>query len=222
MEGFLEEGFSAVKIKVGREDPREDLHRVALVRRTVGDGVELMVDANMKWTAAEAIRMGKALEEFDVVWLEEPLIPDDIDGHRQVAQALTMRVAAGENLHTKYEFQRYLSAQALDVVQLDAITLGGITEWLKVAAMAEMHNLPITTHYAEELQVHLLAASPRQLVCRAPCLPPGPCPGAAIGAQGWQRSLLRKCRDTAWLSTWTSLVSIGSADHQGRENNCRK
>lgn len=160
VEGFLAEGFSAVKIKVGRDDPREDLHRVALVRRLVGDGIELMVDANMKWTAARAIRMGKALEEFDVVWLEEPLIPDDVDGHRQVAQALTMRVAAGENLHTKYEFQRYLSAQALDVVQLDAITLGGITEWLKVAALAETYNLPITTHYAEEIQVHLLAASP--------------------------------------------------------------
>ncbi|MGI6038115.1 MAG: mandelate racemase/muconate lactonizing enzyme family protein [Limnochordia bacterium] len=160
VEGFLEEGFRWVKIKVGREDFQEDLRRVRLVRDLIGPDIGLMVDVNMHWTAAQAITRGRALQEYDVLWLEEPLVPDDIQGHRQVAQALDMAVAVGENLHTKYEFQHYLQADAVDVVQLDVVTVGGITEWLKVAALAEVHNLPITTHYAEEIQVHLLTATP--------------------------------------------------------------
>jgi L-alanine-DL-glutamate epimerase-like enolase superfamily enzyme len=160
VEGFLAEGFRAVKIKVGRDNLEDDLRRVKLVRQAIGNDIQLMVDANMKWQAAQAIYIGKRLEEYNICWLEEPLIPDDLEGYRQVAYALDVPVAAGENLHNKYEFKNYLLSGALDVVQLDVITVGGITEWRKVSAMAETFNLPLTSHYAEEIQVHLLAASP--------------------------------------------------------------
>jgi L-alanine-DL-glutamate epimerase-like enolase superfamily enzyme len=160
VEGFLKEGFRAVKIKVGRDDPSDDLRRVKLVRDSIGEESELFVDANMKWGSARAIRMGRLLEQFNIGWLEEPLIPDDIEGHRRVARALTVPIAVGESLHTKHEFHRYLAASAVDVVQLDMITVGGITEWLKVAAMAQAWNLPVSTHYGEEIQAHLLCAIP--------------------------------------------------------------
>lgn len=158
VEAFLAEGFRAIKVKVGRQEFRDDLERISAVREAVGNDVELMVDANMRWSVGEAIRRGEALSQFDLAWLEEPLIPEDIAGHRQVRSSLGVPIATGENLHSSYEFQRYLEAEALDIAQPDVVTVGGIGEWLRVARLAEARNIPVSTHYAEEIHVHLLAA----------------------------------------------------------------
>jgi L-alanine-DL-glutamate epimerase-like enolase superfamily enzyme len=163
VEGFLQRGFRAIKIKVGRADAAEDEARVAAVRRLIGDKVALMVDANMGWTVEQAIERGRRLERFNLSWLEEPTIPEDVPGHARIAAALETPVALGESLHSPWEFERYIDEGAVEVVQLDPITIGGITPWLRVAEAAAKRSLPLSSHYADELSAHLLAASHRPL-----------------------------------------------------------
>ncbi len=157
---YLDQGFRAIKMKVGRDDPREDVSRVEAMRAALGDHVTLMVDANMKWTVPQAIQMGDALRPFGLYWMEEPTIPDDVAGHARIASAVSIPIAAGENLYTKHEFQRYLEAGALGFAEPDVARVGGITEWMKVASLAASHNVSVTSHGVDELHVHLLAAIP--------------------------------------------------------------
>jgi L-alanine-DL-glutamate epimerase-like enolase superfamily enzyme len=164
MRGFLARGFRAVKMKVGRDDSAEDVERVAAVRRLIGPSVKLLLDANQKWTAAEAIRRGKLLRPFDPFWLEEPLLADDREGHAHVRQATGLAIAVGESLYTRYEFADYIRAGAVDVVQADIPRVGGFTEWLKIARLAESFNLPMAPHFMMELSVHALCAVPNGLI----------------------------------------------------------
>lgn len=157
---FLERGFRAIKMKVGRGRLSEDVARVATVRSLIGPGIPLMVDANMRWTVAEAIRACRALADYDVYWLEEPTIPDDIDGYARIAREGTLPVATGENLHSLYEFRRMISHGGISFAQPDVSNMGGITAWMKVAHLAEAHNLPVSSHGVHDLHVHLLAAVP--------------------------------------------------------------
>lgn len=159
VEGFLARGFRGVKVKVGRPDPTDDEARVGAVRRLIGDERDLMVDANMGWTAEQAIERGRRLERFNLRWLEEPTIPEDVAGHARIAAALETPVALGESLHSPWEFERYLAEGAVEVVQLDPITLGGLTPWWRVARAAAERGLPLSSHYADELSAHLLAAA---------------------------------------------------------------
>jgi L-alanine-DL-glutamate epimerase-like enolase superfamily enzyme len=154
----IEEGYKAIKVKVGRPDPQEDIERVRAVRQAIGDEITLMVDANMAWSVDQAIRMAHAMEPYGVYWLEEPTIPDDVAGHARIARATSIPIAAGENLYTKYEFRRYLEHGAVAFPEPDVIRVGGITEWMKIAALAASYNLPVTSHGVDELHVHLLAA----------------------------------------------------------------
>jgi L-alanine-DL-glutamate epimerase-like enolase superfamily enzyme len=119
-----------------------------------------MVDANMRWTADEAIRAARALAVHDVFWLEEPTIPDDVPGHVRVVREGGLPVAAGENLRTVHEFQRLIDAGGVTCPEPDVSNVGGVTAWLKVAHVAEAHNLPVTSHGVHDLHVHLLAAVP--------------------------------------------------------------
>jgi len=156
----VEEGFRAIKIKVGRPDPGEDIERVRAVRQAVGDQITLMVDANMAWSVEQAIRMARAMEPYDIYWLEEPTIPEDVSGHVTIARSTSIPIAAGENLYTKHEFRRYLERGAVAFPEPDVVRVGGITEWMKIAALAASFNLPVTSHGVDELHVHLLAAVP--------------------------------------------------------------
>lgn len=156
----LEAGFRAVKMKVGRERLREDLARAAAVRETVGPDVSLMADANMKWRIDEALRASRALAEYGVCWLEEPTAPDDVAGHARIEREGPLPVAAGENLHTITEFQKMIAAGAVSFPQPDVSNCGGVTAWMKIAHLAEAHNLPVTTHGVHDLHVGLLAAVP--------------------------------------------------------------
>lgn len=159
-EANLRRGFRAIKMKVGRERLREDVARVAAVRDWIGPDTPLMVDANMRWTVEQAIRASQAFAEYDVYWLEEPTIPDDVDGHRRIAAEGRLPVAAGENLHTIYEFQKLIAAQGVSFPEPDMSNIGGVTGWMKVAHLAEAHNLPVTSHGVHDLHVQLLAAVP--------------------------------------------------------------
>lgn len=159
-EANLRRGFRAIKMKVGRKQLRDDIERVAAVRNWIGPDIPLMVDANMRWTVAEAIRASHAFAEYDVYWLEEPTIPDDVEGHRRIVAEGRLPVAAGENLHTIYEFQKLLSGGGVSFPEPDMSNIGGVTGWMKVARLAEAHNLPVTSHGVHDLHVQLLAAVP--------------------------------------------------------------
>lgn len=156
----LRAGFRAIKMKVGREHLQEDVARVAAIRETLGPDIPLMVDANMKWSVAEAIRASRALAEYDVYWLEEPTLPDDVAGHVRIEKEGSLPVAAGENLHTIYEFQKMIAAGAVSFPEPDLSNCGGVTAWMKIAHLAEAYNLPVTTHGVHDLHVSLLAAIP--------------------------------------------------------------
>jgi L-alanine-DL-glutamate epimerase-like enolase superfamily enzyme len=158
----LEAGIGGIKIKVGQPDWREDLRRVAAVREHLGDGVPLMVDANQQWDRPAAARMGQALEEFDLVWIEEPLDAYDAEGHADLARTLTTAVASGEMLTSVGEHYELIRHRAVDILQPDAPRIGGITQFLKLATLAEHANLGLAPHYAMEIHVHLAAAYPAE------------------------------------------------------------
>ena len=157
----LGRGFRAIKMKVGHDLLAEDVSRVEAMRTHLGDGFPLMADANMRWRVDEAMRAAEALKPFGLVWLEEPTIPDDLSGHIRIA-SVGQAIATGENFHTVQEFRNFIAAGAVDFPEPDLATLGGITPWMKVAHMAEAHNLPVTSHGVHDLHVHLLAAVPNR------------------------------------------------------------
>ena len=158
----LAKGFRAIKTKVGRAEAAEDVERVRAMRRHLGDGFPLMVDANMKWTADEAIRRARALRAFDLVWLEEPTIPDDVAGHARVLREGGLPVATGENFRTLWEFQPDDLGRRRQLSRADVTNCGGVTVFMKVAHLAEAFNLPVTSHGAHDVTVHLLAACPNR------------------------------------------------------------
>ena len=157
--GFMERGLPGVKVKLGRPDPREDEARVAAVRRLIGPDIDLMVDANMAWTADEALERGRRLAEYNIFWYEEPTIPEDVPGHARLARALPMPIAVGESLHSPHEFQRYVDAGAVHIVQIDPVTNGGLTASLMALRLADAAGLRTSSHYTDELSAHLLCAS---------------------------------------------------------------
>lgn len=158
--GYLDKGFHAVKIKLGQERLEEDLDRVAAVRELIGPDITFMVDANMKWSIETSIKAAKQLNNYNILWLEEPTIPDDYDGYRRISLEGGLAIAAGENLHTIYEFQNMITRGNIDFPQPDASNIGGITGWLKVANLAFAYNLPVCTHGMQELHVSLMSAMP--------------------------------------------------------------
>lgn len=158
----LEEGIGGIKIKVGLPDSAEDLRRVAGVREHIGADVPLMADANQQWDRATALRMGRRLEEFDLVWIEEPLDAYDAEGHAQLAAALDTPIATGEMLASVAEHVRLIDARACDIIQPDAPRVGGITQFLRLAALADQRGLGLAPHFAMEIHLHLAAAYPRE------------------------------------------------------------
>lgn len=158
-EGFLARGLPGVKVKIGKADPREDEARVAAVRKLIGDEVDLMLDANMAWSAEEALERGRRLERFNLYWYEEPTIPEDVAGHARLVRELSVPIAVGESLHSPHEFQRYVDERAAAVVQIDPVTNGGITASLRALGMANAAGLKASSHYTDELSAHLLCAA---------------------------------------------------------------
>lgn len=164
---YVERGIPRVKMKVAKDfgrSEREDIERLEAVRKAVGDDVEIYVDANNGYRAKQAIKMSQIFEAYDVAWFEEPVLADDIPGLAQVSQATTIPVATGEHEYTKYGFRDLLTAGAVDIVQPDVHRVSGITEWMKVAAMADAFNLPVAPHAVSLVHLHCAMATPNLLV----------------------------------------------------------
>ena len=158
----LAKGFRAIKMKVGRKRLSEDVHRVKAMREHIGAEFPLMVDANMKWSVDEAIRAARALQPFDLTWIEEPTIPDDPAGHARIVREGGLPVAAGENLRSLWEFKQYITGGGVTYPEPDVTNCGGITQFMKIAHLAEAFNMPVTSHGAHDVTVHLLAACPNR------------------------------------------------------------
>ncbi|KAA0017002.1 enolase C-terminal domain-like protein [Antrihabitans cavernicola] len=159
----FEQAIPRVKIKVGESwgsNPDRDLERIDQTRRIIGDGTELYVDANGGYTRKQAIRMIRAADDFDVRWFEEPVSSDDLDGLREVRDAISADVAAGEYGYDLYYFRRMCAAGAVDCLQVDASRCGGITEWLRAAAVAASFGLDVSGHCGPHLHAHAAAAIP--------------------------------------------------------------
>lgn len=159
-EGNLAKGFRAIKMKVGRDSLKEDVEKVAAMRSHLGDEFPLMLDANMKYTADQAVRAARAFAPYDPVWLEEPCTPEDVPGHVRVVREGGLPVAAGENLRTLQDFRTFIDAGAVTFPEPDVTNCGGVTAFMKIARFAEAHCLPVTSHGAHDITVHLLAACP--------------------------------------------------------------
>ncbi len=156
----LQSGFRAIKIKVGRAKLSEDVERVRAVRDCIGPDMPLMVDANMRYSVEQAISAARKFREFDVYWFEEPTIPDDYKGMARIAIEGGLPIAAGENLHSIYEFRHTIEEAKIAFPEPDVSNIGGISNWMRVARLAYAHNLPVTSHGVHELHLHLLAAIP--------------------------------------------------------------
>ncbi|MEU0313508.1 mandelate racemase/muconate lactonizing enzyme family protein [Nocardioides sp. NPDC006273] len=157
----LEAGIGGIKIKVGQPDWAEDLRRVAAVREHLGD-TPLMVDANQQWDRARARRMCRELEQFDLIWIEEPLDAWDAVGHADLSRVFDTPIATGEMLTSVPEHMALIDAGYRGIVQPDAPRIGGITPFLKFATLAAHAGLALAPHYAMEIHLHLAAAYPTE------------------------------------------------------------
>lgn len=156
-------GIPRVKIKIGESwgtRTERDLARMGVARETVGDTVELYVDANGGYERKQAVRVMRAAAELNVRWFEEPVSSDDLDGLRAVRDAVDADVAAGEYGYDLYYFRRMCEARAVDCLQIDATRCGGLTEWLRAAAVAAAYGLEVSGHCAPYLHMHVAAATP--------------------------------------------------------------
>ncbi len=155
-----EAGFQGAKVKVGLPRASDDAARLKAVRDAVGPGFEIMVDANQCFTLSEALRRAPIYADLGIAWFEEPLPADDITGHVRLAAASAVPIAVGESLYSPAQFAAYIQQGACSIVQVDVARIGGITPWLKVAHLAECHNLAVAPHFLMELHVSLTAAVP--------------------------------------------------------------
>ncbi|WP_338546120.1 mandelate racemase/muconate lactonizing enzyme family protein [Pseudomonas benzopyrenica] len=157
-----EKGIGGIKLKVGQPDCALDLERVARVRHHLGDSFPLMVDANQQWDRPTAQRMCRRFEEFNLIWIEEPLDCYDAEGHAALAAAFDTPIATGEMLTSIAEHQEFIRLRGADFLMPDAPRVGGITPFLKVAALAEQAGVMLAPHFAMELHVHLAATYPTE------------------------------------------------------------
>ncbi len=149
-----EQGYRAVKLKVGKPDPREDLKRVEAVRKALGPNIRIMTDANGRWTLPQAIQTAGRLVDFDITWIEEPIYFDDVLGHQRLAETIATPIALGEQLYTASAFRDFIHAGAVHYVQPDVVRLAGVTEFMQVADMARCYSLPVVPHVGDMCQVH--------------------------------------------------------------------
>ena len=156
--GFVAAGYRGVKMKVGGAPLEDDVARVRAAREAIGPGVRLMVDANNAWTMAEALAFGRAAQQYDITWLEEPVWPDDMRGSAELRSRLDIPVASGENEYTRWGARDLLESRAVDILQADPQTCGGLTEWVRIAALASAQHVPMAPHGDDYLGAHAVAA----------------------------------------------------------------
>lgn len=168
----VEQGFKGVKIKVGYKTLDEDIKRVKIVRQAIGDDIDLMVDANQSLKTAEAIKRGRAFQELGCLWWEEPLPADDVDCYAELADALDIPIATGENLYTRYDFARFLKKGAVDIIQPDLRRGGGPTALLQIGMLADSFRIPYASHGGGPVQLNIMACLPNMVYLETGLLSP--------------------------------------------------
>ena len=159
-----EKNFKAMKMKVGL-GPKEDLKLVSAVREAIGDDFKLMVDANHAYNKNDALYVGRGLDEMEIYWFEEPVAPEDYDGYKELKEKLKTNIAGGEAEFTKYGWNQLIKKNCIDIAQPEVCGLGGITEYLKVSALAQSNFIPIVNHVwgsalSVAVNLHLLTSLP--------------------------------------------------------------
>ena len=147
----------------GDTNPEREVERMRVIRNAIGPDIDLMCDINQRWDVRQAISIGSRVEEYHLFWLEDVVAHDDYPGLAAVADALATPIAAGEYVYGLVPFRHMLEARSVDIVMCDVLRAGGITQWMKIAGMAEAFNLPIVNHLCPEISVHLVAAAPNGL-----------------------------------------------------------
>jgi L-alanine-DL-glutamate epimerase-like enolase superfamily enzyme len=157
-------GFRQMKMQCGSEPTVSgSVERVRVMRESIGPDIDLMCDINQLWSVPHAVRVGHQIEPYGLFWLEDPVTHDDYAGLATVADALVMPIAAGEYQYGIVPFRHMLEARSIDIVMIDLLRVGGITQWLKVAGMAQAFNKPVVSHLIPEIHMHLMAAIPNAL-----------------------------------------------------------
>lgn len=167
MQSMVDAGYKMVKMKAGVKwgtAPHEDIARIKRVRKELGPEIEILVDVNNAYTAGTAIRVGKRIEECDIYLYEEPVLADDMEGLARVRQSVNIPIGTGEHEYTKYGVRDLLKNKAVDILQVDVTRCGGITEFMKIAAMAHAYNIVVAPHGMELMHLHLLGAINNGLV----------------------------------------------------------
>jgi L-alanine-DL-glutamate epimerase-like enolase superfamily enzyme len=157
-------GFRQMKMQCGSEPTMAtSVERVRVLREAIGPDVDLMCDINQLWSVHHAVEVGRRVEPYHLYWLEDPVAHDDYAGLARVADALPTPIAAGEYHYGIAPFRHLFEARSVDIAMIDLLRVGGITQWMKVAGMAEAFNLPVVSHLIPEIHVHLVAAIPHGL-----------------------------------------------------------
>ncbi len=159
IDSYVERGYPAVKMKVGGKTVREDIDRVRKIREAIGNRIQLMVDANQNWNVVQATQFCEGVRDLDIGFIEEPLPPDDFDGHMELSRRTNIPLAAGETENTKYGFLDLIKRCGVRVLNNDVTRTGGITEWMKVTALAQCWNLPVIPHGIQEIHATLCSCA---------------------------------------------------------------
>lgn len=163
VKGMVENGYSAIKFKVGVDNgnnPSRDVDRVRKVREAVGDDIRIMLDANNCWDAATGVQFANRVRDYNILFLEEPVFADDIYGLAKYKRGTDVPLASGEHEYTKFGARDLIMHEAADVIQCDATRAGGFTEMLKIAGMTQAWNLKFAPHAMENIHIHLVSAAP--------------------------------------------------------------
>jgi L-fuconate dehydratase len=151
----IAEGFTAMKLKVGSADPQRDLRRANIVREEAGDDCKVMLDANQQWTLPQALSICKALQSMNPYWIEEPTHPDDILGHKILAEAIApVKLALGEHVPNRIIFKNYLQTGCAGFIQVDAVRVGGVSEFITVSLLCRKYGIPVVPHVGDMGQLH--------------------------------------------------------------------
>lgn len=162
--GYKEQGYKKYKMKIGFPDYREDIRRIAAVKKAVGDDMEIMVDANQGLSIKKAIEVGKELIKMNVTWFEEPVFAQDYAANAELVRSTDTSIATGESLFTRTEHLEILSRRGVDILMPDLQRCGGVTEFMNVAILAAAYRIPVSSHVFTELSAHLMAAAPTGLI----------------------------------------------------------
>ncbi len=178
---LVERGWKAMKTQLalpGHTSPEIEVNRIKVQREAIGPDIQLMCDINQRWTVYQAIDIGKRIEQYNLHWLEDVSVADDYDGLARVTHALKTPIAGGEYVYGIAPFRQMLEARSVDIVMIDLLRAGGITQWMKIAGMAEAFNMPVVSHLIPEVHVHLIAAIPN---------------GEIVEYMPWTRRLFDRC-----------------------------